>query len=219
MITFSSIDGTPVYYWRSNRGNTTTRNWQVTQEFYDRLVLWIRDLRSLSSAYGSITYLVSAGFYVNKPGQHGEGTAADIDHVQWSGGTACTPLDHAHASGTVAVRRRYLAVEAVLRRRFRYVLDGWYNAEHEDHLHGDFGGTPIRLVTGAESDTKFIQATCNNFRGAGLAIDGAWGPLTQAAYNSAKSALRVTGDPMSGAAPYQQMLSAIAQHGFANQAF
>jgi hypothetical protein len=219
MITFSKIDGTPVYYWRSTRGDTSTRNWQCTQEFYDRLVLWIRDLRSLSSAYGTITYLVSAGFYVNKSGQHGEGTAADLDHVQWSGGNTCTPLDKAHASSSAATRRRYLAVEATLRRRFRYVLDGWYNAEHADHLHGDFGGTPIRLVTGSESDTKFIQAVCNNFRNAGLTIDGDWGPLTQSAYNSAKSALGVSGDPTSGAVPYQQMLSAIAQHGFANTGF
>ena len=37
MITFQRIDGTPVYYWRSGRGNTTLRNWQVTQAFYDSL--------------------------------------------------------------------------------------------------------------------------------------------------------------------------------------
>ena len=77
MITFSKIDNTPVYYWRSSRGDTSSRNWQCTQEFYDRLVLWIRDLRSLSSAYGTISYVVSAGFYVNKSGQHGAGTAVD----------------------------------------------------------------------------------------------------------------------------------------------
>ncbi|RSM91646.1 hypothetical protein DMH04_01315 [Kibdelosporangium aridum] len=216
MITFSNIDGTPVYYWRSNRPNTTPRNWQCTQEFYDRLVLWIRDLRSLASAYGSITYVVSAGFYVNKPGEHGAGTAADIDHIQWSSGTVCTPLDRHHASTNIALRRRYLGLDAVTRRRFRYVLDGWYNADHADHIHADFGGLPIRLLTGSQSDTKFIQAACNNFRNAGLTVDGDWGPLTQSAYNSMKSALGVSGDPTAGAAAYQQLLSGIAQHGFAN---
>lgn len=219
MITFSTIDATPVYYWRSNRGNTTPRNWQVTQEFYNQLVNWIRDLRSLSAAYGSITYLVSAGFYVNKPGQHGAGTAMDLDHVRWSGGQVCTPLDRHHASGDAALRRRYLAVDAVCRRRFRYVLDGWYNAEHADHIHADFGGLPVRCVQGSSSDTKFVQAMCNNFRNAGLAVDGVWGPLTNSAFNAAKSALGITGDPHSSTSVWQAMLSAIARRGFANQTF
>ncbi len=219
MITFSRIDGTPVYYWRSVRGDTSTRNWQVTQSFYDAMVLWVRDLRSLSSAYGSITYLVSAGFYVNKPGQHGAGTAMDLDHVRWSGGQTCSPLDGQHASATTSVRRRYLAVEAVCRRRFRYVLDGWYDAAHADHIHSDFGGMPVRCLQSSEADTKFVQAMCNSFRGAGLSVDGQWGPLTTSAFASAKSALGVTGDPHTSTAAWQSMLSAIASKGFANQSF
>ncbi|QFZ19410.1 extensin family protein [Saccharothrix syringae] len=219
MITFQRIDGTPVYYWRSSRGDTTLRNWQATQEFYDSLVLWIRDLRSLSSAYGSITYLVSAGFYVNKPGEHGAGTAMDLDHVRWSGGQTCSPLDREHASGTQATRRRYLAVDAVCRRRFRYVLDGWYNADHADHIHSDFGGLPARCVTGSESDTKFVQSLCNNFMNSGLAVDGIWGPLTTSAFTTAKSRLGVTGDPHTSTSAWQTFLSAAARRGFANQAF
>jgi hypothetical protein len=219
MITFSRIDGTPVYYWRSSRGDTTARNWQATQEFYDSLVLWIRDLRSLSSAYGSITYLVSAGFYVNKPGEHGAGTAMDLDHVRWSGGQVCSPLDHDHASGTLATRRRYLAVDAVCRRRFRYALDGWYNADHADHIHSDFGGLPVRCVTGSESDTKFVQSLCNNFMSSGLAVDGIWGPKTDSAFTTAKSRLGTTGDPHTSSAAWQSFLSAAARKGFANQAF
>ncbi|MEV8442388.1 hypothetical protein AB0425_33860 [Actinosynnema sp. NPDC051121] len=219
MITFSRIDGTPVYYWRSSRGDTTLRNWQATQEFYDSLVLWIRDLRSLSSAYGSITYLVSAGFYVNKPGEHGAGTAMDLDHVRWSGGQVCSPLDHDHASGTLATRRRYLAVDAVCRRRFRYALDGWYNADHADHIHSDFGGLPVRCVTGSESDTKFVQSLCNDFMSSGLAVDGIWGPKTDSAFTTAKSRLGTTGDPHTSSAAWQSFLSAAARKGFANQAF
>ncbi|URN11265.1 hypothetical protein LUW77_02790 [Streptomyces radiopugnans] len=62
MRTFSRIDGTPVYYWRGDRGNTTLRSWQCTDAFYDRLVLWIRDLRNLSAdgGFGSVDFLVSA---------------------------------------------------------------------------------------------------------------------------------------------------------------
>lgn len=219
MITFQRIDGTPVYYWRSSRGNTTLRNWQCTQEFYDRLVLWVRDLRSLSSAYGSVTYLVSAGFYVNKPGQHGAGTAMDLDYVRWSGGQVSSPLDQHHASSTASLRKRYLAVDAVCRRRFRYALDGWYNSAHADHIHSDFGGLPVLCVKSSESDTKFVQAMCNNFRGSGLVVDGIWGTNTQNAFNGAKSALAVTGDPHTSSAAWQSMLSKIATKGFANQTF
>jgi len=219
MITFSTIDGTPVYYWRSSRPNTTPRNWQCTQAFYDQLVNWIRDLRSSSSGYGSVSYLVSAGFYVNKAGQHGAGTAMDLDHVQWSSGRVCTPLDRVHASTDAALRKRYLAVDAICRRRFRYVLDGWYNAAHADHIHSDFGGLPVRCVTGSSSDVKFVQAMCNNFRNAGLVVDGIWGPKTQTAFNGAKSALGITGDPHTSSAAWQSMLSGIASRGFANQNF
>lgn len=219
MITFSRIDGTPVYYWRSSRGDMSTRNWQCTQEFYDRLVLWIRDLRSLSSGYGTLNYLVSAGFYVNKSGQHGAGTAMDLDYVNWSSGTVCSPLDRHHASGTLAVRRRYLAVDAVCRRRFRYVLDGWYDSAHVDHIHSDFGGLPAVCVKSSSSDTKFVQAMCNDFMGSGLAVDGIWGSLTQSAFNTAKSRLGVTGDPHTSSSAWMGMLSGVAQDGFANRAF
>ncbi|PWK88046.1 extensin-like protein [Lentzea atacamensis] len=217
MMTFQKIDGTPVYYWRSNRGNTTARNWQCTDAFYNALVAWIRDLRSLSSSYGSISYIVSAGFYVNKPGQHGAGTAMDLDHVRWSGGNTISPLDKHHASSNAAIRKRYLATEAVCRRRFRYVLDGWYNADHADHIHADFGGMPVRVLKDSESDTKFVQAVCNNFRGSGLVIDGDWGTNTQNAFNGLKSALGVTGDPHTSSSVWQGMLSKIATKGFANQ--
>ncbi|TDV57560.1 extensin family protein [Actinophytocola oryzae] len=219
MITFSNIDGTPVYYWRSTYGDTSSRNWQVTQAFYDRMVLWIRDLRSLSSAYGTITYLVSAGFYVNKAGQHGAGTAMDLDHVRWSSGTTISPIDRAHASGTQQIRRRYLAVDATCRRRFRYVLDGWYNSEHADHIHSDFEDLPPRCVKGSVSDTVFVQSMCNNFLNSGLAVDGDWGPLTQSAFNTAKSRLGVTGDPHTTSSVWVSMLNTVAQRGFANQAF
>jgi Extensin-like protein C-terminus len=215
--TFQKIDGTPVYYWRSDRGSTSAHNWQCTDAFYTALVAWIRDLRSLSSGYGSISYIVSAGFYVNKPGEHGDGTAMDLDHVRWSGGNSISPLDQHHSSSNAAIRKRYLATEAVCRRRFRFVLDGWYNADHHDHIHSDFGGMPVRVLKGSESDTKFVQAVCNNFRGAGLVIDGDWGTNTQNAFNSLKSKLGVTGDPHTSSSVWQGMLSKIATKGFANQ--
>ncbi|UYQ65373.1 extensin family protein [Streptomyces peucetius] len=221
MKTFSRIDGTPVYYWRSNRGNTALRNWQCTQAFYDRLVVWIRDLRDLSgdAGAGNVSFLVSAGFYVNKPGQHGQGTAMDLDLVRWAGGRQSSPLDRHHAAGDRTLRRRYLAVDAVCRRRFRYVLDGWYNSAHADHIHADFGGLPTVCEKGSRSDTVFVQAMCNNFMGSGLAVDGAWGPLTQSAFDRAKSRLNITGNPHTNYSVWRTMMARVARHGFGDQAF
>ncbi|MCZ2525025.1 hypothetical protein GQS52_24155 [Streptomyces sp. SCUT-3] len=220
MRTFSRIDGTPVYYWRSDRGSTALRDWQCTEAFYDRLVLWIRDLRELSAdgGFGSIDFLVSAGFYVNRSGQHGEGTAMDLDMVHWAGGRRSSPLDGHHAAADLTLRRRYLAVDAVTRRRFRYVLDGWYNADHHDHIHADFAGLPTLCEKGSSSDTRFVQAMCNNFMGAGLAVDGVWGSNTQTWFNRAKTRLSIEGDPHTDLTAWRNMLARISRHGFSDTA-
>lgn len=220
LVSFSAIDGTPVYYWRSNPGNQNPVTWRCTQEFLDTLVVWIRELRSISqqAGYGGIEYLVSAGFYVNKPGQHGAGTAMDLDVVQWASGQVSSPLNRDHTSSDDAVARRYLAVEATLRRQFCYVLDGWY-PDHADHFHADFASMPPLLRTGSQSATFFIQATCNRFQGSGLAIDGIWGPNTQREYDRMRSTLGITGDPTADIAVYRDLLHKIALHGFANTPF
>ncbi|MBW1599717.1 extensin family protein [Streptomyces sp. JJ38] len=219
--TFSKIDGTPVYYWRSNRGNTVLRDWRCTYDFYDRLVVWIRDLRRLSEdgGFGKVSFLVSAGFYVNKSGQHGAGTAMDLDHVRWAGGRRCSPLDRHHSSSNRTLRRRYLAVDATCRRRFRYVLDGWYNSAHADHIHADFGGLPTLCQKGSSSDTKFVQAMCNNFMGSGLAVDGIWGPKTNGAFSTAKNRLNISGNPHTELDAWRTMLARVARHGFRDDAF
>lgn len=220
MKRFSKIDGTPVYYWRNNRGNHDPVAWHCTQAFYDRLVVWLREFRKMSrgAGYGNVRFLVSAGFYVNKPGQHGAGTAMDLDFVKWSSGKSSSPLDKHHVANSLALRRRYLAVDATLRRRFCYVLDGWY-PDHHDHFHADFADLPTLLNKGSESATNFVQACGNRFMGAGLAIDGAWGPNTQRAYARMLNKLDVNGDPTGSVEVYRTLLGRIARHGLRNKAF
>jgi len=217
---FSRIDGTPVYYWRTNRGNHNLVTWKCTPGFYDRLVVWIRELRSISRdcGYGSVQFLVSAGFYVNKPGQHGAGTAMDLDYVRWGDGRSSSPLDGHHNADSLKLRRRYLAIDATLRRRFCYTLDGWY-PNHDDHFHADVADLPTVLNKGSESATKFVQACCNRFMGSGIAIDGAWGPNTQREYGRMLNRLGVGGDPTSSVEIYRSLLGRIARHGFRNTAF
>ena len=213
---FSAIDGVPIYYDRN--GYLQAYTFRCTFGFYDRLVSWKRRLAALSGGYGGLSYFASAGTYVNKPGAHGLGRAIDIDQVVWAG-AACRPINREYASGTLAVRRRYLAVDAVTRGTFRYVLDGWYDAAHQDHIHADDTALPTVCRTSSRSDTVFVQATCNNFTGTALAVDGVWGSRTEAAFDTATARLGVTGDPHSSSTAWITWTERAAARGFANQPF
>src|SRR5687767_14307124 len=87
---FNAVDGRPLYYWRWTDGTAgrrvERRTFASTNAFYDRLVAWVRDLRVTADRHGGIRgmdRIVTAGAYVNKPGQHGLGQAIDIDQVRW----------------------------------------------------------------------------------------------------------------------------------------
>lgn len=214
---FRKIQGVPVYYGL----NTSPVTWYCTDGFYDRLGSWMTTLKNWSddNGHGPVASIGSAGFYVNKPGQHGNGTAMDLSIVRWEGGRKCIPYNGHHAGPTSRkLRRRYFAVEATLRKRFRYVLDGHYNAAHRNHFHVDVGGLPNRrLLHSSRADTVFIQAVCNNFVGGGLAIDGAWGPATQNQVDKLKRRLDVSGSLQSNRGACLKLLRGIADAGFRNQ--
>lgn len=214
-VAFSTLGGVPVYYGLE----TSPRTWYCTAGFLTALNSWMSTLQTWSSGLGSVSNIGSAGFYVNKPGQHGAGTAIDLSIVRWSSGAVSNMFHGDHAAPGIAERRRYFAVEATLRRHFRFVLDGNYNAAHANHFHADWGGLPERrLLTGSRADTVFAQAVCNNFIGSSLAVDGIWGALTQAQVDILKSRLGVTGNLQTSQAANETLLSGLAAHGFANQA-
>lgn len=222
---FDALDGTPVLYWRWTDGTAgqhpERRTFASTNQFHDRLVGWVRDLRTLAEAHGglrSMQRIVSAGAYVNKPGQHGLGQAIDIDEVRWANG-AITPYRREHLSRDRAVARRYLALDAVCRRHFRWVLDGGYNAAHADHLHLDFGGGAPRCDKASRSDTAFVQMACNAHMGSGLRVDGVWAERTQAAFAESRRRLQVGGDPHRVTADWRAWLGRVAACGFADTGF
>lgn len=223
-VKFDTIRGVPLYYGRYADGKLRRASFYSTAEFKQHLDLWVKGLQLVSrrfagDRFGTVTKIVCAGVYVNKPGQHGEGTAFDLDTVRWSGGARISPYRQQHASSKRVARRRYLALDATCRRRFRWVLNGWYNAAHEDHIHFDFGGLPTVLSRGSTSDTKFVQAACNNFMGAGLAVDGAWGALTEDAFQRSRRRLQVTSDPFTRPRSWRRYLWRVAMHGFANKSY
>ena len=47
------------------------------------------------------------------------------------------------------------------------MLDGYYDSKHKDHIHVDVS-TGVRFSKNSDSDTKFLQASCNAFAGAPL---------------------------------------------------
>jgi hypothetical protein len=224
-VRFDHIDGTPLYFWRFSKATAGRRierqACSSTAAFHERLVRWVRDLRALAFQYGGFAgmdRIVTAGMFVDKPGQHGLGQAMDLDQVRWANG-AITPFERQHASNDLTVVRRYLALDAVCRRHFRYVLDGAYNADHADHLHMDFAGGQIRCDRASRSDTVFVQQTLNAFQGVGLPVDGVWGPATQAAFDQSRRRLGVQGDPGVSTDAWRFWLLGVAACGFANVEF
>ncbi|WP_151523321.1 extensin family protein [Serinicoccus kebangsaanensis] len=218
LMSFSRINGVEVYY-----GTQTSplRTWRCTPGFYDRLQAWMTTLSNWSgqAGHGAVRSIGSAGFYVNRSGQHGAGTAMDLSMVRWAGGRNSNMFNGDHASGNRTRRRRYFAVEATLRRHFRYVLDGNYNADHRNHFHADVAALPDRrLLHGSRADTVFVQAVCNNFLGSGIAIDGDWGPNTQREVTRLKNRLNVSGDLQSNRSAVNKLLKGIALHGFRDRA-
>lgn len=214
LVSFSTLNGTPVYY---GLEAPRARTWRATETFRVAAANWMATLRlwSANAGYPGITSIGTAGFYVNKAGQHGAGTAMDLSIVRWNDGRVSDMFNGHHASSSRALRRRYFAVEASLRVYFRYVLDGNYNAAHRNHFHADFGAMPYRrLLRSSRADTVFLQATCNNFIGSGLAVDGVWGPRTSSAVGTLKSRLGVSGDLQSNQGATLDLLRGIASAGF-----
>ena len=141
---------------------------RATVGFYGKLSACFAELWTVA---GTADVITSAGAYHEKPGFHGKGRAFDLDALFWPGRTLVTRDDH---------NDLYLGVEAVIRRHFGTVLDYLYNAAHRDHYHFD-DGSRVGFRSSSRSMVLYAQAALNAFEGAGLAIDGIWGPLTRGA--------------------------------------
>lgn len=96
-------------------------------------------------------------------------------------------------------------------------MDGWYNAAHNNHIHMDNSLEFGPLDTSSESTVKFVQAVCNNFNGASLTINGNWSQ-TQAAFNSANSAMGFTPNALTSSTAWAEWCAMIAKHGFRDKA-
>jgi Extensin-like protein C-terminus len=136
------------------------------------------------------------GITVCKDGFHGEGRAFDLSIVSFANGSRIdtnvfwNPAAPCNG-GTLLHRRYYVGLAAAARQFVGTVLTAWYNAEHHDHIHFDNGVGVVPIRTGARTDVTLVQAACNYLNGESLAIDGAWGSATEAAYQRLLRRLRI----------------------------
>lgn len=147
-----------------------TRRFRGTAALQTALNNWAPYIREVMEPPG---YILTGGLYVNKPGEHGNGNAVDVDGFWWSS----TNKFLANDAPTDWVR--YLTIEATLRKVFGTVLNYDYNAAHHDHWHCDLGAsTNWRSV---KSQAKFAQRALKEIWGENLAVDGKWGNLSRTA--------------------------------------
>lgn len=182
---------------------------------------WINNLNSFSTTYigsgYSVDWVGDVGVGVNKSGYHGSARAFDLTQIRFANNNYCD-MNWSWRQNILHMRR-YLAVAAQCRRYFGNVLTCWYNAAHGDHIHFDNGVAATSIRTTAHSDATLVQAACNLLNDESLAIDGAWGSGTEAAYQRLIGKFRMTCyNPKTSTSHAMVFLAHIVKHGFANVA-
>jgi len=205
IIRFNSIAGVPIRYARKDGTvppappygtlGTTVRHVSCRADFRDKIAAFLADL-ARACPYGPPSALVCGSFMGGrKSGQHAEGRAWDLDAVWWGehGGPVVTYYADQDA-------RRYLAVEATLRRHFGVVLNWWTpnldgSFSHKCHFHCD-----SKYPTGfykSRTIVRFVQLALTYVLGRPVAVDGEWGPQTAGAAGDWKwthiPGVRITG--------------------------
>jgi hypothetical protein len=207
IIVFDHLAGAAVHYARApvatygTRGKGPRRQ-RLRQSVHQALTAALEELWSLHP-WGRAEVIVSAGAMVPQsdrrgPGdRHVQGRAYDLDAIWWPGAgrrlvTLEAPDGWPH----------YLAVEAVLRRHLGTVLGWHYNEAHRDHWHID-DGSPVGWGPRSRSRVTYLQAALVHVWGQSVAIDGVWGPRSEAAAQAAAG----------GSWSWPEMLLATARRG------
>jgi hypothetical protein len=191
MVTISKLGGVPLFFARGVPPRP--QSFSVEPGFRKVLELTVATVRKRApEPFGDLKRITCAGILVAKPGFHGLGRA--FDHDAWAfEHVNIRPIARDHAAPSLAKRQRYWALAACMRARSAFVLHGHFNAAHEDHIHQDNGG-PRPFTTGSEATVKLVQAVCRHIYGKPIAIDGAFGPRSQAAAKAAMQRVGLAGD-------------------------
>lgn len=181
MKTFDSIASVPLCYIRSPKP-VLPYNIKLSPSFHDTLHNCFTDLFSYPWM-PKASAIITAGGYVDKPGEHGGGRAIDIDgFIWWEDGT--------HFNTAVLSSEQdaklYYRIQSVFMSWFGLVLGRDYNKAHEDHWHID-ASRSIAFRHNSRACVSFIQASYNVLHskpGKGIEVDGSWGPATREAMRS-----------------------------------
>ena len=187
----NELGGVPLFYARGIPPQQ--RTFAIEPGFHQVLLGTLKAVRARApQSFGKVTRITCAGTLVAKPGFHGLGRA--FDHDAWTfEHVDIRPIAGDHASASLPKRQRYWALAALMRSRSAYVLHGHYDLAHRDHLHQDNGG-PRPFTTGSQATVKLVQAVCKHIYGRPVAIDGAFGPQSQAAVTAAMQRVNLPGD-------------------------
>ena len=205
---YRELAGIPLHYARPPIGAYGSRGQQrtfsSTIELRDALEACLEELTS-ACPMGRPEVVTTAGIFVNKPGQHGNGLAVDIDGIFWPERDFVTdfyPTDKVF----------YLAVESILRRHFGIVLNYLYNTDHHDHFHIDLS-SPVDFFTTSRSRVLYLQASLTHIHDTPVVIDGIWGNQTDGATKQVLSDLSLSSD-ITHATTWKTYLSKTAALGF-----
>lgn len=145
------------------------RDFEVEEHF---LILLRKAFKEVFEAcpFGVPEIITSAGIFVNKPGQHGHGTAFDLDAIFWKEESLIT-LNFIHQ------KKLYLGIESFLRKHFGIVLNYFY-PNHKDHWHLDIS-VPVDFNRNSKSETLYLQMVLKYIYGEEIIVDGLWGPQTK----------------------------------------
>ena len=178
----SELLGIPLFYERPPVGPPMQpHSFPVDPAFVPILEQTLRELQQRAPAvYGKLVRISSAGMQVAKTGMHGKGRACDWDRLVFEH-TDIAPIAHAHA-GPLKASQRYWGFASICRANSSFVLHGFYNAEHEDHIHQD-NMVSIAFDPSSETGVKLVQAVLNTIFGQSprLPVDGHYGTDTKQA--------------------------------------
>lgn len=184
---FESLAGVPVLYdplKQEHYGKIgIPHRFHCTSETQAVLEGFFQDLFARTvPRFAAVKRILSAGAWVNKPGQHGVGKAFDLDAIHWE-------RIRFIALEQPVQKPLYLVVQALCNKHFGIVLGYDYNPDHHDHLHIDISRA-VRFRE-ANSVTSFLQQTLNTFYGQTLEVDGEYGDNTERALNDTLAALGI----------------------------
>ena len=192
-------------------------------ELESKLREWIGDLSYYAHRYGGYGRITRIGNYGSYPAGsvresfHNTGEALDIAWIQWSTGQSCRPCNGDLEVDDPTNRRRLVAVEASLRRRFGTVLNRGID-NHHDHFHVDTG-CPVGFRYRSSKNHRLFARDCiEAFTEASIGYDiTSW---TEADGEALSNLLDLMGmdcfDIERNASEYLAFLAYIMMHGFRN---